>query len=71
MVLEVCVLFQELFAPLSIRLVVFPAADTCHLHVNFKIVGFTSEPTLAELATLAHEHGLPLLYDQGSGACSR
>jgi L-seryl-tRNA(Ser) seleniumtransferase len=37
-------------------------------HSNFKIVGFTSEPTLAELAELAHEHGLPLLYDQGSGA---
>ncbi|MDT8336168.1 MAG: L-seryl-tRNA(Sec) selenium transferase, partial [Desulfurivibrionaceae bacterium] len=37
-------------------------------HSNFKIVGFTSEPSLAELAALAHEHGLPLLYDQGSGA---
>jgi L-seryl-tRNA(Ser) seleniumtransferase len=37
-------------------------------HSNFKIVGFTSEPTLAELAELAHEHSLPLLYDQGSGA---
>jgi L-seryl-tRNA(Ser) seleniumtransferase len=37
-------------------------------HSNFKIVGFTSEPSLAELASLAHEHGLVLLYDQGSGA---
>jgi L-seryl-tRNA(Ser) seleniumtransferase len=37
-------------------------------HSNFKIVGFTSEPSLAELAALAHEHNLPLLYDQGSGA---
>ncbi|MCI0398344.1 MAG: L-seryl-tRNA(Sec) selenium transferase [Chloroflexi bacterium] len=37
-------------------------------HSNFKIVGFTAEPALAELAELAHEHHLPLLYDQGSGA---
>jgi L-seryl-tRNA(Ser) seleniumtransferase len=37
-------------------------------HSNFKVVGFTGEPELAELAELAHQHGLPLLYDQGSGA---
>ncbi len=37
-------------------------------HSNYKIIGFSSEPTLAELAELAHEHNLPLLYDQGSGA---
>jgi L-seryl-tRNA(Ser) seleniumtransferase len=37
-------------------------------HSNYKIIGFTSEPTLAELAQLAHEHNLLLLYDQGSGA---
>ena len=35
---------------------------------NFRIVGFTSEPTTAELAELAHAHGLPLFVDQGSGA---
>jgi L-seryl-tRNA(Ser) seleniumtransferase len=37
-------------------------------HSNYKIIGFSSEPALAELAELAHEHNLPLLYDQGSGA---
>jgi L-seryl-tRNA(Ser) seleniumtransferase len=35
---------------------------------NYKIIGFSSEPNLAELAKLAHAHNLPLLYDQGSGA---
>lgn len=37
-------------------------------HSNFKVVGFTSEPELAEVAELAHEHDVLLLYDQGSGA---
>lgn len=37
-------------------------------HSNFKILGFTSEPSLSELAALARENDLPLLYDQGSGA---
>lgn len=37
-------------------------------HSNFKIVGFTTEPELSELAKLAHAHDIPLLYDQGSGA---
>jgi L-seryl-tRNA(Ser) seleniumtransferase len=35
---------------------------------NYKIIGFTSQPSLAELAELAHSAGIPLLYDQGSGA---
>ncbi|GIK54609.1 MAG: L-seryl-tRNA(Sec) selenium transferase [Chloroflexi bacterium] len=37
-------------------------------HSNYKIVGFTNEPSLAELAELAHTRQLPLLFDQGSGA---
>jgi L-seryl-tRNA(Ser) seleniumtransferase len=37
-------------------------------HSNFKIIGFTSEPALGELVTLAQRRGLHLLYDQGSGA---
>ncbi len=34
---------------------------------NFRIVGFTANPSTAELAALAHENGLPLIVDQGSG----
>ncbi len=37
-------------------------------HSNFKIVGFTTEPTLSDLAELSQAHHIPLLYDQGSGA---
>jgi L-seryl-tRNA(Ser) seleniumtransferase len=35
---------------------------------NYRIVGFTSQPTLAELAELAHRSGLKLYEDAGSGA---
>ncbi len=35
---------------------------------NFRIEGFTTEPSLEELAALAHAHDLPLFMDQGSGA---
>jgi L-seryl-tRNA(Ser) seleniumtransferase len=34
---------------------------------NYRVEGFTTRPGLAELATLAHEHGLALLHDVGSG----
>lgn len=35
---------------------------------NYRVVGFTSAPTLGELARLAHERGLLLYEDAGSGA---
>jgi L-seryl-tRNA(Ser) seleniumtransferase len=35
---------------------------------NFRIVGFTTEPSISDLAGLAHSRGLPLFVDQGSGA---
>lgn len=34
---------------------------------NFRITGFTSEPSLAEIASAAYKAGLPLLDDLGSG----
>jgi L-seryl-tRNA(Ser) seleniumtransferase len=34
---------------------------------NFRIDGFTERPSLGDLAALAHEHGLPLAEDLGSG----
>jgi len=35
---------------------------------NFRLVGYTSRPTVAELASLASARGLPLICDIGSGA---
>ena len=35
---------------------------------NFRVVGFTEQPTLAELAAVARRHSLPLVDDLGSGA---
>jgi len=37
-------------------------------HSNFKIVGFTTEPSLPELIDVGHKHDLPVLDDLGSGA---
>jgi L-seryl-tRNA(Ser) seleniumtransferase len=34
---------------------------------NFRITGFTEEPSLAAVGEEAHEAGLPLVYDLGSG----
>lgn len=45
-----------------------PAALVMHAHPsNFKMMGFTSEPSLAELGEVAHAHGVWLLDDLGSG----
>lgn len=35
---------------------------------NYRIIGFTESPSLAELARLAHKHGLIVFEDAGSGA---
>jgi L-seryl-tRNA(Ser) seleniumtransferase len=37
-------------------------------HSNFKILGFTTEPSLAELVELGQRHDIPVLDDLGSGA---
>jgi L-seryl-tRNA(Ser) seleniumtransferase len=34
---------------------------------NYRVVGFTSSASAAELAKLAHRHEVPFLYDVGSG----
>ncbi len=37
-------------------------------HSNFRIVGFTTEPSLADLVDLGNRYGIPVLHDLGSGA---
>jgi len=37
-------------------------------HSNFRIIGFTTEPNLSDIAHIAHQADLPLVYDLGSGA---
>ncbi len=37
-------------------------------HSNYRIVGFSGEPDIEELAQLAKEHNIPLIDDLGSGA---
>ncbi|HEU4528620.1 MAG TPA: L-seryl-tRNA(Sec) selenium transferase [Actinomycetota bacterium] len=38
---------------------------------NYRVVGFTAEPAVADLATVARTAGVPLLYDMGSGLLER
>jgi L-seryl-tRNA(Ser) seleniumtransferase len=46
-----------------------PAALVMRAHrSNFQIVGFTSEPALEEIASVAHRAGIPLVDDLGSGS---
>lgn len=46
-----------------------PAALVLCAHSsNFRIIGFTSEPELHEIASLAHSAALPMVFDLGSGA---
>jgi L-seryl-tRNA(Ser) seleniumtransferase len=46
-----------------------PAAAILRAHPsNFKIIGFTEEPTLGRLSEIAHKHGALLIDDLGSGA---
>ncbi len=46
-----------------------PAALVMRAHrSNFKIIGFTAEPELKEIAEIAHRAGIPAMDDLGSGA---
>lgn len=40
----------------------------CAHHSNFKIVGFTKEPALRDICTVAHAKDIPVFHDLGSGA---
>ena len=53
--------FEEAIGPKTAMLMKVHAS-------NYAIAGFSAAPTEAELAGLAHTHGLPLAVDLGSGA---
>jgi L-seryl-tRNA(Ser) seleniumtransferase len=36
-------------------------------HSNFRIIGFTTEPSLEELVKLGNKHDIPVVHDLGSG----
>ena len=35
---------------------------------NFKVIGFTAEPALADIVAVGDKHGIPVLHDLGGGA---
>ena len=37
-------------------------------HSNFRLIGFTNEPTIKELVQIAHKYNVPVIDDLGSGA---
>lgn len=46
-----------------------PAALVLRAHrSNFKIIGFTEEPSISEITVLAHARGVPVMDDLGSGS---
>ena len=46
-----------------------PAALVLHAHrSNFKLTGFTEEPELKDIVSMAHIHAVPCVDDLGSGA---
>jgi L-seryl-tRNA(Ser) seleniumtransferase len=46
-----------------------PAAFVMRAHAsNFRIVGFTAEPSLGEIVQMAHQAGVPVIDDLGSGS---
>ena len=45
-----------------------PAAFLRAHRSNFQIVGFTSEPDLVEIVSVAHQAGIPFIDDLGSGS---
>ena len=45
-----------------------PTSIVLHVHQsNFKMIGFTEEPELKDIVTLAHSRGVPFVDDLGSG----
>jgi L-seryl-tRNA(Ser) seleniumtransferase len=38
---------------------------------NYRVVGFTATPSVTELAALAAKHGVPFVFDAGSGSLER
>lgn len=54
--------YQEAIQDESIKLVLRAHRS------NFRILGFTSEPSLAEIVTVAHQADIPVVDDLGSGS---